>query len=66
MRFGWDDLKARLNAGKHYVTFDLAITSFGDPYALIAPSDEKHSSAGERREWLIGESDQGVLVVVFT
>ena len=38
---------------------------FDDPYALIAP-DEKHSTAKEKREWIIGESDKGVLVVVFT
>jgi uncharacterized protein len=42
-----------------------AITAFDDPYALIAP-DPGHSSADEVREWLIGESDRGVLVVVFT
>ena len=42
-----------------------AITAFDDPFALIAP-DSGHSTAGEVREWLIGESDQGVLVVVFT
>jgi len=34
------------------------------PFALIAP-DLKHSGA-EAREWIIGESDSGVLVVVFT
>jgi uncharacterized DUF497 family protein len=65
MRFEWDDAKAQFNAAKHGVTFDQAITAFDDPYGLIAP-DEKHSMAGERREWLIGESDHGILVVVFT
>ena len=65
MRFEWDDAKARFNAGKHGVTFDQAITAFDDTYGLIAP-DEKHSTVGETREWLIGESDDGVLVVVFT
>ncbi|MBZ5495748.1 MAG: BrnT family toxin [Acidobacteriia bacterium] len=65
MRFEWDDAKARLNAGKHGVTFDQAITAFDDPYGLVA-CDEKHSTAGECREWLIGESDDGILVVVFT
>jgi hypothetical protein len=33
--------------------------------ALVAP-DPRHSSAGEERTWLVGESDSGVLVVVFT
>ena len=65
MRFEWDDAKARFNAAKHGVTFERAITAFDDPYGLIAP-DEKHSMAGERREWLIGEPDHGMLVVVFT
>lgn len=65
MRFEWDDLMARLNADRLCVTFDQAITAFDDPYALIAP-DENHSTAEESREWLIGESDQGVLLVVFT
>ena len=65
MRFEWDDHKADSNLKKHRVTFETAITVFDDPYALIAP-DEKHSSLKEKREWIIGESDRGVLVVVFT
>lgn len=43
----------------------MAITVFDDPNALIAP-DEKHSSPSEIREWIIGLSDDGVLVVIFT
>ena len=50
---------------KHGVSFELAITAFDDPFALIAP-DDAHSTSAERREWLIGESDRGLLVVVFT
>lgn len=46
------------------VSFKLAITVFDDPYALIAP-DYNHSQT-EEREWIIGRSDKGVLVVVFT
>ena len=65
MKFEWDEEKAHRNILKHGISFDRAITAFDDPFALIAP-DEKHSSAGEIREWLIGESDDGVLVVVFT
>ena len=42
-----------------------AITAFDDPFALIA-ADPKHSTATEARRWLIGESDVGVVVVVFT
>jgi uncharacterized protein len=65
MQFDWDVVKARRNFHKHGIAFDRAITAFDDPFALIAP-DEKHSITGEIREWLIGESDNGVLVVVFT
>ena len=64
MKFEWDPAKAASNAIKHGISFLLAITVFDDPYALIAP-DPEHS-AEERREWIIGESDRGVLVVVFT
>jgi uncharacterized protein len=65
MEFEWDTGKARRNFHKHGIAFEEAITSFDDPYALIAP-DHKHSTTEEIREWLIGESDDGVLVVVFT
>lgn len=41
------------------------MTVFDDPFALIAP-DDKHSSHTEKREWIIGKSDRGILVVVFT
>ena len=65
MQFQWDAGKSRRNVDKHGIAFDQAITAFDDPFALIA-ADDKHSSTGEMREWLIGESDDGVLVVVFT
>lgn len=65
MEFEWDAGKARRNFHKHGIAFEQAITAFDDPYALIAP-DPKHSAPEEIREWLIGESDHGVLVVVFT
>ena len=65
MRFDWDGRKATSNLLKHGVSFEDAITAFDDPFALIAP-DAKHSTATEERRWLIGESDIGVLVVVFT
>jgi uncharacterized DUF497 family protein len=50
---------------KHGISFIQAITAFDDPFALVGP-DDRHSGAGEMREWLIGESDDGVLVMVFT
>jgi uncharacterized DUF497 family protein len=65
MRFEWDASKDLTNRKKHGVSFDKAITAFDDPYALIAP-DLKHSTEREVREWLIGKSDSGLMVVVFT
>jgi uncharacterized DUF497 family protein len=66
MRFEWDAAKSAANLKKHGVSFELAITAFDDPRALVAP-DLKHSTTAESREWLIGEADGGkVLVVVFT
>lgn len=64
VKFEWNPAKAESNLRKHHLSFELAITVFDDPYALIAP-DPKHSKA-EQREWIIGESDKGVLVVIFT
>lgn len=65
VRFDWDARKAAANRAKHGIRFEEAITAFDDPYALVAP-DSAHSTAGEERRWLIGESDHGVVVVVFT
>jgi len=64
MRFEWDDKKAELNSLKHGISFEMAAFAFDDPYALIL-DDEKHSAA-ERRQWLIGDSGEKVLVIVFT
>jgi len=63
--FEWDPRKADSNLAKHGIPFELAITAFDDPRFLIA-TDVRHSTPDERREWLIGESDLGLLVVVFT
>ena len=64
MRFDWDEKKASGNKKKHGIAFEEAITAFDDPFALIA-RDPKHSE-NELREWLIGEADPGVVVVIFT
>ena len=64
MEFDWDQAKERTNHKKHGVSFTIAITAFDDPFALIAP-DISHSTT-EDREILIGQSDNGVLVVIFT
>jgi uncharacterized DUF497 family protein len=64
-RFEWDARKARSNLAKHRVSFELAMTAFDDPFGLVA-IDEPHCTPDETREWMIGESDGGLLVVVFT
>jgi uncharacterized protein len=65
MPFEWDPEKARSNWWKHQITFEEAITIFADPNLRFAP-DPEHSY-GEEREWAIGETEEGaVLVVVFT
>jgi len=64
MQFEWDEGKALSNKQKHGVSFETAVTAFDDPFALRA-DDPKHSTE-EERFWQIGESDAGVLVVVFT
>jgi hypothetical protein len=64
-RFEWGEGKARSNLAKHGVSFELAMTVFEDPFGLVA-IDDTHSTPVEEREWLVGESDEGVLVVVFT
>ena len=65
MRFDWDERKATANRAKHGISFTEAITAFDDPFALVA-RDATHSTPQEERRWLIGESDSGILVVVFT
>lgn len=64
VRFEWDPRKAASNLAKHKISFGQAIRAFDDPFALIAPDDE-HSQE-EEREWIIGEADPGVLVIIFT
>lgn len=64
MKFEWDGKKAEQNTLKHGISFEMAVFAFDDPYALIL-DDEKHSVA-ENRQWLIGDSGEKVLVIVFT
>jgi hypothetical protein len=61
-RFEWDPEKARENATKHEVGFELAATVFRDPLHL-AVYDEDHSESEER--WVtLGEAENGKLLVV--
>jgi uncharacterized protein len=62
MAFQWDPNKARSNQWKHGISFESAATIFADPNLLFT-ADPKNSN-GEEREWAIGESDQGQIVVV--
>ena len=62
--FEWNNEKARINAAKHGISFKTASAVFYDPFSLI--EDDFRHSAGEPRYWLIGNSDKGVLMVIFT
>ncbi len=65
MNFDWNDNKAARNVKDHQVTFEEAATVFDDPF-FVALVDDIHSY-DEPRYWLIGESDQGnLLLVVYT
>ncbi|PYS74235.1 MAG: hypothetical protein DMF73_04090 [Acidobacteria bacterium] len=61
-RFEWDEHKARLNRGKHGVTFDEASSVFDDLLAKIF-DDESHSGE-ERREIIVGHSIKRRLLLV--
>ncbi len=62
MQFQWDAQKASVNRQKHGVTFEEAITVFGDPLAITI-SDPMHSM-GESRWLTVGISLAGRLLVV--
>ena len=64
MNFEWDKNKAEENLRKHGVPFEQAIIAFDDPYGIVR-LDLTHS-AWEMRERLLGESDIGLLSVIFT
>ncbi|ASC71157.1 hypothetical protein XM38_021070 [Halomicronema hongdechloris C2206] len=62
MQFQWDGQKASANHRKHSVTFEEAVTVFGDPLAITI-SDPQHSR--DEARWLtIGLSLSGRLLVV--
>jgi uncharacterized protein len=65
MSFQWNPSKAVSNAEKHGVSFEEAVTIFGDPLAATI-SDPEHS-VGEFRFLTIGlSSSQRLLVVSHT
>ena len=65
LTFEWGITKARANLIKHGVSFEEAVTVFGDPLSLTI--DDPLHSIGERRFVIIGESiQQRLLIVVHT
>jgi len=60
--FEWDPKKAAENRLKHGVSFEEAMTVFGDTLSILLP-DPSHEHS-ERRYLLLGESRQGRLLVV--
>ena len=62
--FDWDPRKAAVNAEKHGVTFEAAMTVFLDPVALDGP-DLVHSALEARRLRLGRAVDGRVLMVAY-
>ena len=60
--FSWDPRKAASNERKHGVSFEEAVTTFGDPLSLTIP-DPEHSET-EHRFVLLGLSTGNRLIVV--
>ena len=63
MDFEWDPRKARENAAKHRVSFEVAKSVFDDPRVVLA-EDADHSTA-EPRYFAFGRVAGGVLIVRF-
>ena len=62
MDFDWDDNKATKNWRDHRVSFQEAVTVFGDPLSQTAP-DPDHSLT-ENRYIIVGRSQYGRLLMV--
>ena len=65
--FEWDARKAAVNRTKHRVSFEEAVTVFGDPDALDGP-DLRHSERERESRFLrLGRAVTGrVLIVAYT
>jgi uncharacterized DUF497 family protein len=61
-QFEWDAAKAAANLRKHGVSFDEAVTAFGDTLSILLP-DPSHSTT-EERYLVMGLSNRGRLLVV--
>lgn len=62
MQFEWDEQKAASNLNKHGVSFEEAVTVFGDPLSDTLP-DPDHS-LDEHRFIIIGSTESGRILVV--
>lgn len=62
VEFEWDQAKAAANTSKHAVSFDEAKTVFDDP--LYVDFYDPDHSVNEYRYIIIGESEQGRLLMV--
>lgn len=65
LRFEWNAPKAATNRAKHKVSFEEAITVFGDPFGRIT-DDPRHSEHEERFALLGRSRRRRFLVVLFT
>lgn len=61
--FEWDTQKAAANLRKHGVSFDEAMTTFGDENQLVV-ADREHSF-GEVRMLILGRSEENRILAVF-
>ena len=64
-KFEWDDQKAACNLHKHGVSFDEAVSAFGDTLALTF-SDTDHAEVEERSRTYGISNKERLLVVVHT
>jgi uncharacterized protein len=62
MQFEWDENKAERNLSKYKVSFEEAKTVFDDP--LYVDFYDPDHSGDEERYLIIGESNQGRLLIV--
>jgi uncharacterized protein len=62
MEFEWDESKAATNLKKHSISFEEAKTVFDNVLAVIF-DDEAHS-VGEKREIIIGHSQNNRLLII--
>jgi uncharacterized protein len=65
LRFEWDPRKAKANRAKHGISFQEAVTVFGDPFGCIT-DDPRHSETEERYVLLGQSARRRLLAVMFT